>query len=474
MSWFILLTAMIAVGLTYLDVGPFWLQLAAYAVALALFLMRLPSLLPGAVASKKWFAKRAFLLVSLLFLLMINLFCRQYDRIFDFSKSRIYSLRPTTISWIKKISEPIQIFIFLRLDDKTFHYAEWLQKQIREHTDKITVEIKNINRDISFTKRYGIKQSGEIALVSGDQWVKVGDFKEETLIQGIVRLLSKSEAVLCFLTGHGEAELEDAGSEGLGGVRNFLVSLGYKLRTVSLLEEEGKNLASGCSLLGIISPKIQFFPVEEERLLELHKQNLPLLIAVDPPVAESVSRLLENLGLTSSNRPVINKKNPGKKFSLTDIFLRPETTHLVTNDIVREIYLPESQSFISNGKEWTPLLRTPVNEDYSELGLDSKGPYSLIFASEGKSARYLVLGSGKGLRAQYLTFGDTQKFIHNGVRWLLNEEGIPFVSLRGADEKYMTLSESERFWVKTASFYLYPGLGFLLIFAVWSRRNLLG
>lgn len=157
----------ISLGVIALNVQPVWIQLLAFAINAALFLTTLFKEASKSGTSKTFLAKiqsRSFLIISFFVLITINIICKKYDTVFDLSKSKVYALRPETISWIQKIKDPTDILIFLRRDDKTVTYAEWLQKQINQSTDKVHIEIKNINQEISLTQKYDVHQTGEVVL----------------------------------------------------------------------------------------------------------------------------------------------------------------------------------------------------------------------------------------------------------------------------------------------------------------------
>mgnify|MGYP003967707469 CR=1 FL=1 len=113
---------------------------------------------------------------------IVNIFARYNDKVFDVSWYQLYSLRPQSVDWLKKIEEPIEILIFLRSSDKTFAYAEWFQEETTKLTPNLKVKIQNINKDISLARRYNVTKTGEAVLVSGDQWIKVNNFKDLDLL----------------------------------------------------------------------------------------------------------------------------------------------------------------------------------------------------------------------------------------------------------------------------------------------------
>jgi hypothetical protein len=482
MIWGTLAIVLISLGLIIADVRPLWIQLVAFAVSLSLFIMALFRELPHPAKMNRWFKKRIFLILSITFLLVINLLARQYESIHDVSESKIYSLRPKTIEWLNKISDPVRIMIFLRSDDKTAHYADWLQKQVDQHTDKISVEVRNINKDVVLAQRYEVKSTGETVLIAGDHWIKVGNFKEDILVQGLIRLLSKSDSMLCFLTGHGEADLEDGRAEGLSELKKALNDLGYQTKTVTLINDSPDELLEQCSLLILISPRTNFLEQEEVVIKELFNSSLPFLLALDPPTPLSIRTVLHEEGIDLSQAMVINKENFKKKFPVTDIVLPLYLSHPILKNIRQKVYLPHVQSLhIQSGSSvqrkimWDPLIQTPANGPYHLLedrdGVSSSFDLAIHGTGQEKTPLRVIFGSGKGFQSANLQFGANKTILINSIRWLLQETEIEWVVDLATNEALMEISSTELIIIKGLCFFGFPTIALFICLLLWFRRQ---
>ncbi len=471
------LMTFVAIGLIFFNVQPVWIQLVAFATSATLFLIMIVRNLPKPQNIRHWFQKKSFLIISLSILVVLNVVARRYDHVFDLSKSKLYSLHSETIEWLKKIHDPVRILIFISSDDKTFAYAEWLQKEIDHHASSIHVEIKSINKEITLAQRYEVKQTGETVLLSGDQWVKVADFKEQSLTQGLMRLLSKSSSVLCFLIGHGEPDIDDPSPEGLGELKKYLSNIGYKIRPVSLLQENTGELSKNCGLLFVMSPRTAFLPQEEEDFQALLQQPLPVFSTLDPPVSQAVTKIFEKKGVSFSKNLVINRTNVSRKIPITDILLNQYGLNPILKNLKLGIYLSQTQSMETRDTEtlWSSVLQTPAGDDSFRLlekEHEDHGALTLAAAgTEKEKPHYVIFGSGRSFLSRHLSFGDNRQLLLNSVRWLLDEEaGKAENILFDSSEKYMDISPKTLFWIKNVSFYFLPGIALLVCSFILIRR----
>lgn len=478
MKWLAAIFTGFSLALIYFNVGPEWLQYLCFAVSVAFFLLVLLDSAPFSKSRFLLLRKKGglFFIIALIFVLCI--ISRRYEIPFDLSQNKVYSLRNQTIEWLKKIDIPIEIMIFVRHDDKTFSFAHWLQEQVSQHTSFVTVKIKNINEEVNLAQRYGINRTGQTVLVSGDNWTKVDDFKEATLLPGIMRLLTKTHASLCFSVGHGEPDLNDQSENGFWKLHEFMTKVGYKIVSVSLAESDVNKIEKTCGVFFLVSPRTKFQSQEEETLLKLAENKItPLVLAVDLPYPEVVPQLLKKEGLSLSSNVVVYEKNLEKKIPKTDIILYPSQASTLLTRLRNKIYLPEVlalNTVSSDGKiSWQPLLTTPSEEDYQLMGEKEVRHFYLgFYGSVGEKPMRVVIGTGKALLSKNIDFGDNTNLVLSAVGWLLEEQNMTWVMELNSDEVYMELGETENFWIKNMSIYGLPLLAFMTLFAYWFQRRL--
>lgn len=468
----------VSLGLILLDIQPVWIQVLGFGIAAILFLMALFQELPKPEILRRSFGKHALVLTLLPFLIIATWIARKYETVIDVSRAKQYSLRSETQEWLKKIKEPVRILIFLRSDDKTIPYAEWLDKQMKTVTPLVTMEIKNINRDVSLAQRYGVKLTGEAVLLSGENWLKVGSFKENALLRGLIRLLSRTASSICVLSGHGELDIEDTGPDGLAGVKKFLVEFGYDLQTVSLIQTDPDTLRQTCAALLIASPKLSLAAEEETRLKDLLARPLPIFFALDTPLSPSFGTILKEEGLSLSSSWVVNPENVAKKFPVTAIWASPTNQTPFSRTLTQPLYFPDVSAIHLKDPaplQWVSAVMLPPGGPFRLMGKEANtGPFALaVYGNRGpeKKTGRIVVGSAKWLKERYFTIGDNQNFLLNGLRFLMGEdEEIHALPSLEDEERRLIITDDEKTWIKNASFYLFPATAFAICLAIRLRR----
>lgn len=486
MIWLALLSGLAALVLVFFNVQPVWVQYVVFGVSLSFFITYLMRDIgngkPKAGPSVSWMRKRhSVLTIFFLFLAVGNFLARRYEVVWDVSRYKTYALRDQTISWLKKIGKPVEVMIFLSNDDKTVGYAEWFQKQANQQTSNIKIALKNINREVLLTQKYGVKHEGETVLVSEDNWVKTDTFGESSLVTGLMRLLSKNNASLCFLIGHGEPDISHTFE--LGPATEFLNNLGYTTKAVSLDSMAALEIEKDCSVLMVIGSRTEFLPLEAQRLAALMKNlKLPLLFALDLPASQAIQKELQNEGIDLSSDLVVNTGNAKEGIPFTDIVLYAGAiSALEIQDVTGKIYLPEVQalSLKSDSQtsflDWHPFITTPPSGKFHLAeGVEQSEPLTLAaygLDRYGKIKR-ILLGSGRLFLPRPFNFGDNRKLIMSSLTWLLGEKEMSWVDSPLKDEPYMQFSVPEEFWLKNTVIYILPGMAFLLLFFFWFKRRI--
>ncbi len=473
-----LISTVVSMALIGFNVQPVWIQLIAFAVSAALFLTTLGREMPRPEKVQRWLQRKSFLFIALFLLAITNLIAKKYDHVFDLSQGKIYALRPQTIEWISKLQEPTEILVFLRRDDKTVAYAEWLQDQIDRASRSVKVSIKNINQEVSLTQKYDVKQTGEVVLVSGERWVKIPSFQEKDLIQGVSRLVSRTSSSMCFLTGHGESDVEDETPEGLSRLKDFLIGTGYRVLSVSFTTHTQEEILQKCGLLALVNPKTNFLPEELKAFNDLFSSPLPMIVSLETTFSSNMKEALAKTGLTISSDPLIDTDNLKRRKPLTDILLTRLNTHPVFEGFGSGLYLPQSRALFQQATpspfHWESLITTPVGSENIQLLEDKKnrGPFTVanIGGFSKQSQDKVIFGAGRSWINASIGYGENQKLFFNLSKTLLKEPLVNFSQSFEESEKRLILSSQELFWIKNLCFYILPAFFTSLCLLVWWRR----
>jgi len=263
MIWVAILFSGLGSILLVLDVQPVWIQFVVLAIGLSLFIPVMYQEFVGSKKIKEWVNQRILLLLLIPFLIVVNIFVRKYEAVWDYSYANYLSLRQETIQELARLQSPLEIIIFTSRDDKSLTYVELMKERISKYTDKVQVQILNINQEIALANKYDVRKSGGAVLISDIHWVKIESFQEKYLVPGLAKLYTTSHTEICSLYGHGENDIDNERFDGLSKLKHLLIDYGYQIKLISLLNmENAQALLEQCSILFLMSPKLKFLKHE--------------------------------------------------------------------------------------------------------------------------------------------------------------------------------------------------------------------
>lgn len=440
---------------------------------LHLFEMLLPTLKSGASSKTIKFTT----IIVLVALTVTNILARKYEQIYDLSSYQNYSFREQTKEWLGKIQEPIEVMIFIANDQRYFGFAEWFKKQASLYTSHLTVSIKNINKEIELAERYGVKYPNEAVVLAGDQWAKVDNFEEKNLVTGIVRVLNKTSASLCFVEGHGEPHTFEKNESGLKELYDHFRSIGYKVRSIRFDKMNAETIASQCQLVALFAPSTDFLPQEQDVLLELSKSKIPFWIGLERPLPNAMKQWLKTEGLELSEGYIVDQAKIEKNELGRDLNFRPRDFSAILDVLQSSVYMTSAYAVkkISTNPlaiDYTASLSSDPLGRYHLMSSEDTPPYVICWQGQrGDERLRYVCGQVSWMTNKNLNFADNRQMAVAIVQWLLGEEGQGWVQQPVPTEPPIVLSENELLGVKIACLYGIPSLVFALSFGYWFLRR---
>lgn len=461
--------------LVFFDLVSQKLQYLSLAVAAAFFLIAWINRKKNAEGAlslrKEWFVP-LFILLAL-----CNFVARTAEHVFDFSQDHLYQLQPNTIAWLEKLQQPVTIMVFVQNDSKTVGYAEFLKEKFAKETALVDVQIKNINRDVELANKYKITTSGQTVLLSQDHWVLSPDFYEKSLLSGLVRLLAKGDSTLCFLVGHGEADLDDHDISGLGKLKSELQNAGFPVKAVSLFGGSSEALREKCGVLFMVSPKTALLDAERELLDQSIKDGLKFFYAFDYPLPESIAAHAQNIGLDVNGKAVVNPQNATYRIPIHQVIFENFGDHPVVQGLQGKLLLPEVRDLhvlAQNFLQWTPLLQTFESEPFRQIDrpqLPGEFQLALTASSSDGKAQGVAFGTGQMWTNQYLDFSVNRELLLNTIRWLAGTPDVSLLEQGKKDEVLLRVRPENLFQVKLFFIVVLPFAALLTCGILWLVRR---
>jgi hypothetical protein len=248
------------------------------------------------------FVLSSALMLALLFLSTVLL--SRHDVIRDFSADQRRTLAPQTLQVLDMIERPIQITAFYTEDPQEQARLLNLVDRFREKTTLIDLRFADVDRRPELAAEYGVSTNRTVVLEDGDLRVRVSDPDEAALSAGIIRVLRAEPPMVFFVTGHGEASVEDESGAGLMDAGRMLLEQNFELRTMNTALVD--RVPESASLLVLAGPQSEYTDREVSLIDDYLMRGGRLLAAVEPGGARSVDSLLTRWGIEPGDGYVID------------------------------------------------------------------------------------------------------------------------------------------------------------------------
>ncbi len=440
-------------------------------------------------------------------LVAVNYLSSRYHRQFDLTAQNAFSLSPQSIEVIKELKQPVKLYGFVEAGRSPV--LEALYQEYAYQSPLITYQLVDATRHPELAERYKVSVMNTTHIQYGsaaESGTNVSDTTEQAITNGIVKVTKTSQKTVCFLTGEGEDDPDDASAAtGMGQFKEALQGESYKIDKVNLVTEA--KVPEDCGVMVVAGPTRPLVPHVIDTLGDYLKGGGRALIMLKPPqpnqaVEESaLVKFVEDWGVKAGNNLVVDqvvRLEAGPALGLNPV-VTVYAPHPITASFDKQTVFPMVRTVDPvdppiPGLEVTALAKTSETS-WAETDIDGvfkrqtakfdgndvKGP---VVVADAIDANLDTLKYGKG-EARLVVLGDTdigdnqflnnffnRDFIMNCIDWLAGESSSITIRPRGLRASRFNLTVPEFDVVFVLSVLLLPELLLIIGFAVWwERRN---
>ncbi len=464
----------------------------------------------------------AYVAVIIAVLAAVNFLANRYDKSYDATSNKQFSLSDQTVKVVKGLKRDVNITYF---DDQTrFPTARDVLDRYSNLSPKVHVNYIDPVRKPQQARAAGFTRDSNILVDSGIHKEPAKGLTEDEITGALIRSLKSGDRNACFVTGSGERSLDDAsGGNGYGTVKSALEGNNYKTRTISLLQagtqppaNAGEKNAlpaapnappanttakpavpSDCTVLIVAGPRYAYTQPEADAIKTYVENGGKALFLLDPSLKVGrddtqengpLDAVLESWGVTPNKDLALDTSGIGQVFGLgPEVPLVTSYDPQPITDPMKEIAtaFPLSRTLeVKNGDKTTvqKLFSTGANS-YATTNLssgritldpkkDKKGPLTLAAAGTyGKTGRFVVVGSSAWLGNSFIRFNGNRDLFLNMMNWLSADEDL--ISIRPKEPTNQPLNVTTQraslmFWLSVVIFPLaIVGMG---LGTWWKRR----
>jgi ABC-type uncharacterized transport system involved in gliding motility auxiliary subunit len=451
-----------------------------------------------------------FTLIVLAVVVILYAMAVQHNQRFDVTRGQRFTLATQSVKLLQNLAQPIKVIGFFRLEDGEREVFADLLRQYAHHTDKLTYEVVDPDRQPALAKRYNIVSYNTVVVAGNGKEEKIIRLEEEALTNALLKVTRDTKKVVYFMTGHGEPAITDNERSGYSSAKQGLEEQNYQVQDLLLARQQ--QVPDDAAVVVVAGPHTDLLEPELQALSTYIEHGGHLLVMLDPESAAGLGSFLQRYGLELGNDIVIETNAIGRLFG-GDYHMPAVTAyeeHAITRDfggvmtifpVVRSVRiateLPEgvkAQALASTSSQsWaeTDLKTLEEGRSVFDEESDRKGPITIAAVAtistkgtdhdadtsdqdtaQSPAARLVVFGDSEFANNNFFTLQGNGDLFLNTVSWLAEEEDLIAIRPRhGGETGPVILTAAQQpliFWVPVV---LWPLAVFAVGTLVFVRRR---
>lgn len=410
-----------------------------------------------------------YTVVVLAILVLVNWLGNRYNKTFDTTSNKRFTLSQETQKVVKGLKQDATISYF----DKTsgFEQARGILDRYKNLSPKIHIQYIDYQKQPTIAKAYGLRFGGTAYVELGQRREEAKSLTEEGITGAFLKDL-KGVRKVCVVSGGQEHSLDETDSNGLSQFKTLLDRDNYQSQAVTLLDKTA--VPSDCNVLVIAGPQTNYTPNMVTAIKSYVENGGRAMFLMDPPLDFGREHIAENAGLkdllqswgVSLENDLVLEENPvgqlfgfGPEIPLVSSY----GSQPIVNDLKSSMTgFPVSRSMqIKNADKTTveKLFSTSdraiatTNLTSNEVNPNSpsnkKGPFVLGAAgtyNTGKAnnqGRFVVVGSSGFMDNAMIGFQSNRDLALNAVNWLSSDEDLISIRPKEAEDRRLNVNQRQ-------------------------------
>ncbi len=454
-------------------------------------------------------------LVVLGVLVLGNFLANRYDKSYDSTKNKQFSLSEQTIKVVKNLKKDVNVTYFGKED--SFRSGRDLLDRYSDLSTKISVKYMDPDKKPQLATAAGYRPDSPVMVDSGARREGAKSVTEEEVTGALIRSLKTAERNVCFVSGAGEHSIDDSDRRGFSFLKQLLDHDNYKSRAVTLRPaalDAAKPMAIGqaaptgavevpkdCSVLAIGGPQGAYPPPVVDAIRKYVEDGGSAIIMLDnvlrlgqqEPAAENpgLTDVLADWGVTVDKDLVLDGSGIGQIFGFgpeIPVVMQYEN-HQITAPLTRVMTafpLVRSLDIKSGGKATVEKL---VQTSEESLGITEIGPGGTVDAKKAKrgpftlaaagtltgehKGRFVVVGTSEWATNSFAgtrQLGNRDLFV-NSVNWLSSDADLISIRPKMPEDQAFNITPQRQATLFYLTWFIFPlgVVGFGL--ATWWKRR---
>ncbi len=437
-----------------------------------------------------------YTLIVIAILVMINFFANRYNKSFDATANKQFTLSDQTVKLAKNLQQPLTITYW---DQPTkFKAAQDLLDRYKNLSPKIDVQYMDVDRKKTQAIAAGVKTYGTIFIDIGAKHQEAKSLSEEEVTGAIIRALKGGERMACFVLGSGEHAIDSTERSGYSGAKELLEKNNYKTQTLKMLEKT--EIPKDCTIVAVAGPKRDYIQPEVDALKKYVEEGGHAVFMLDPPLKfakeeiddnAALTGVLAGWGITVDKDLVLDTSGVGQIFGLGPEFplVTSYESHAITSTMKETptgFPIARSLDVKSGDKTTVEKLFSTTENSFATVNLssgeikqsatDKKGP--LVLGAAGTyngggeaKGRFVVVGSSNWCSNSFLRFNGNRDLFLNIFNWLSSDEDLISIRPKEPEDRRLNMNARQVSMVFYTTVIMMPLIIILAGVSVWWKRR---
>jgi len=438
-----------------------------------------------------------YILVILCIVSVANVLANRYNKSYDSTSNKRYSLSDQTAKVVKGVSQAITITYF----DKTsgFQRAKDLLDRYTSLSPKVHLDYVDPDKNPQAARAAGVTKYGTTVVQVGVKKEDAKNMTEEDITGAIIRDLKSNTRTVCFLTGSGERQIDDADRPGLSRFKDMLSKDDYASKAISLLEKA--EIPSDCTVVVVGGPKSDYQQPEVDAIKKYVEDGGRAMFLLDPPLKigrptadnDALDNVLQSWGVSVEKNLLLDLSPVGQLLGVgpTIALVSTYAPHPIVNEMkgtatgfplsrsltikntdkstVQKLF-ESSESSLATTKLDTPNVNpSDPKNTHGPLTIAAAGSYNT--GKENSQGRFVVVGSSSWVANSFISFNGNSDLALNAMNWLSSDEDLISIRPKPPEDRKVNMTGAQFNWVRLSSQFLLPGALLLAGLSVWWSRR---
>ena len=439
-----------------------------------------------------------YVIVILAIIVVANVLADRYNKSYDSTANKRYSLSDQTAKIVKGLKQPVTITYYDRTS--RLQQGKDLLDRYANLSPRVHIDYVDPDKNPQAARAAGITKYGTSIVQIGTKKEEAKSVTEQEITGAIIRDLKTNTRTVCFVAGSGEHQIDDTERDGYSHLKDTLGKDDYATKSISLLEKA--DIPADCTVVVVGGPRSDYLQPAVDAIKKYVEQGGRALFLLDPPLKigrsptadnDALTNLLQSWGVSVDKDLLLDLNPVGQLAGLGPqvVLVSSYDSHPIVNDMKGTATgFPLSRSLTIKNTDKTNVQKLFESSDSSlattELNSPSinpndpknkKGPMTIAAAGtyttgkENSEGRFVVVGSSSWAANSFISFNGNSDLALNMMNWLSSDEDLISIRPKEQEDRKITMTRAQLNWVRISSQFLLPAALFLVGLSVWWRRR---